>query len=69
MKGRFQRNIDGKGRLFRGLLAVGLLVGGGLACPVSRGRGVVLLGSAVFVGFEAVRGWCALRACGIKTRL
>jgi hypothetical protein len=22
-----------------------------------------------FVLFEALRGWCALRACGIKTRL
>jgi len=25
--------------------------------------------SGVFVLFEALRGWCVLRACGIKTRL
>ena len=31
--------------------------------------GVVLLASGLFVLFESLRGWCALRACGIKTKL
>jgi hypothetical protein len=30
------------------------------------GTGMVL--AAGFVLFEAVRGWCVLRACGIRTR-
>lgn len=30
--------------------------------------GLVLLVSAAFVLFEALRGWCVLRACGIKTK-
>jgi len=29
----------------------------------------VLAVSGGFVLFEALRGWCVLRACGIKTRL
>ena len=31
--------------------------------------GLVLAASGAFVLFEALRGWCALQACGIKTRL
>jgi len=31
--------------------------------------GVTLAAAGAFVLFEALRGWCALRACGIKTRL
>ena len=30
---------------------------------------MVVLLSALFVGYEALRGWCLLRACGIKTKL
>jgi hypothetical protein len=30
---------------------------------------IALLALAAFVLFEAARGWCFLRACGIKTRL
>ena len=69
MKPFFSRNIDGKGRLVRGLVALALLVGAGSGFGVSVWLGIVLLASGVFVAFEALRGWCALRACGIKTRL
>ena len=43
--------------------------GAGFGFAVSWWLGGVLLASAVFVAFEALRGWCALRACGIKTKL
>jgi hypothetical protein len=36
--------------------------------PHSRAAGIALAGSALFVAFEAARGWCALRACGVKTK-
>lgn len=65
----FQRNISNKGRLVRGLGALGLFVGAGFGFVVSLWLGLVLIVSGVFVLFEALRGWCALRACGIKTRL
>ena len=69
MKPRFSRNIDNKGRLVRGLGALALLVGAGFGFTVSAWLGIALLASGVFVTFEALRGWCALRACGIKTKL
>jgi hypothetical protein len=69
MKPFFARNIDNRGRLVRGLGALGLFVGAWFALGVSFWLGLVLALSGGFVLFEAVRGWCALRACGIKTKL
>ena len=69
MKPFFSRNIDNKGRLVRGFGALALLVGAGFGFTVSVWLGIALLTSGVFVAFEALRGWCALRACGIKTKL
>lgn len=69
MKSFFSRNIDNKGRLIRGLGALALLAGAGFGFATSIWLGIALLASGVFVAFEALRGWCALRACGIKTKL
>jgi len=69
MKRIFTPNIDKKGRWVRGLFAIALLAGAGACFTVSPWIGVLLLLSAAFVAFEALRGWCALRACGIKTKL
>jgi hypothetical protein len=69
MKTFMTRNIDNRGRLVRGIGALALLVGAGFGFTVSWWLGGLLLASAVFVAFEALRGWCALRACGIKTKL
>lgn len=30
--------------------------------------GILLIASAAFLLFEALRGWCALRACGVRTK-
>jgi hypothetical protein len=69
MKPLFSKNIDHKGRLVRGVGALVLLVGAGFGFNVSVWLGLILLGAGAFVAFEALRGWCALRACGIKTKL
>jgi hypothetical protein len=69
MKPLFSRNIDNKGRIVRGIGALALLAGAGFGFAASIWLGIALLASGVFVAFEALRGWCALRACGIKTRL
>ncbi len=69
MKPLFSRNISNAGRLVRGRGALALLLGAGIGFFVSIWLGVVLAVSGVFVLFEAVRGWCVLRACGLKTRL
>ncbi len=69
MKPIFSRNISNTGRLVRGLGALALLLGAGIGFFVSIWLGTALAVSGVFVLFEAVRGWCVLRACGLKTRL
>jgi hypothetical protein len=69
MKSFFRPNIDRKGRLVRGFLALALLVGAAFGFSVSVWLGVGLAAAGVFVAFEALRGWCAVRACGIKTKL
>jgi hypothetical protein len=44
-------------------LAAGCLV------PFSGVLAVVFALVGLFTLFEALKGWCAVRACGIKTRL
>ena len=68
MKNLFQKNIGTKGRLLRGLIAAALFMGAGLSFAESFWLSFVLFASGAFVLFESLRGWCALRACGIKTR-
>ena len=69
MKSFFRRNIDDKGRLVRGLGALALLLGALFGFQWALWLGWVLLALGLFVAFEAIRGWCGLRACGIKTKL
>jgi len=64
----FSPNITPIGRLLRGLLALICLVGAWFAFEVSNWFGLLLLAYAGFALFEALRGWCLLRACGIKTK-
>lgn len=68
MKPRFARNISNQGRLIRGLAAMATLVAAWFGFRVSLWLGIGLVALGCFTLFEALRGWCALRACGIKTR-
>jgi len=65
----FAPNIDNRGRVVRGIIGCLLLAGGLIAVFSLWWLGAILLASAAFVLFEAIRGWCGLRACGIKTKL
>ena len=65
----FAPNIERHGRLVRGIAGVLLLLGGIIALFFIWWLGLILLASAAFVLFEALRGWCFMRACGIKTKL
>jgi hypothetical protein len=69
MKEFFARNIDGKGRLVRGLMGIALLVGAAFTLAQSFWLAALLASAGVFGLFEAARGWCLARACGIKTKL
>ena len=65
----WQCNIDRRGRLFRGILGL-LFLGAGLWLVIGTdhdfwGSGAIAAGA--FALFEAIRGWCAIRAMGIGT--
>lgn len=69
MKSFWTRNIDRKGRLMRASMGVALLVGAALAWEYSHLIVATLLAlGGLFAVVEALRGWCLLRACGLKTR-
>ena len=62
-------NIDRRGRIIRGIMAVVLFA----AAFIAHRKGIewlaVILAISGIVGVvETVRGWCVLRACKIKTR-
>jgi hypothetical protein len=68
----FARNIDGRGRWLRGITAALLLIAGAMTLESGSWRlwaGLGLLGAGAFVLFEALRGWCLMRACRLRTKL
>lgn len=69
MKIYLARNIETKGRVVRGLAALVLLLTAIGCFQLSIFLSLILFVSGLFVLFEALRGWCALRACGVKTKM
>ena len=65
----FRRNLETRGRVVRGLGALALALAGLAMLFKIMVLGLVLLLSAAFVLYEALRGWCVMRACGIKTKI
>ncbi|MCU0771565.1 MAG: DUF2892 domain-containing protein [Verrucomicrobia bacterium] len=65
----FAPNLETRGRIVRGVAAILLLLGALYALTEAWWLGLILLVCGGFTLFEAVRGWCVVRACGVKTRL
>jgi membrane-bound ClpP family serine protease len=63
-----KRNIDNKGRTARGGMALILFLAAGCLVPFSWILAALFAVAGLFTLFEALKGWCAVRACGIKTR-
>ena len=63
-----KQNIDGKGRAARGGLAITFLLAGGCLLETAAPLGLIFLVIGLFCAFESWVGWCAVRACGVKTR-
>jgi hypothetical protein len=61
-------NIDNKGRLFRAGGSVIMATAATLLWSKFFAVGAVFAVASAFLAFEAARGWCALRACGVKTK-
>lgn len=64
-------NLHARGRIARAVLGLLLLAGAAAvyAFTGSAGASLALAVGGAFCLFEAARGWCALRACGIRTPL
>jgi hypothetical protein len=69
MPGFFKRNISFHGRMARGITGSILLIAGIIAADSTLWVAIPLVVIGLFCIFEAVRGWCFLRACGIKTKV
>jgi hypothetical protein len=62
-------NLQSEGRSARKVTAFVFLVAAVVSVSFSRRVSLLLLLAALFTFFEAMRGWCVLRACGIKTKV
>ena len=69
MKKLLAPNISGWGRVVRAVWGAGLIAAALWFSNSATWLRIVLLIAGGFALFEAVRGWCVMRACGIKTRL
>lgn len=69
MNSFFAPNIETAGRAARAAIGLALLLAAWLLRGDVPWLAIALLVAAIFTFFEALRGWCAFRACGVKTRL
>jgi hypothetical protein len=66
----FDRNISFQGRMARGIIGTILLIAGIIiAGDTLWWVGLIPVAAGLFAIFEAVRGWCLLRACGVRTKV
>jgi len=65
----FSPNISFHGRMARGVLGAVCLIAGIIMADYLLWLCLVLVAIGLFAIFEAVRGWCLARACGIRTRM
>ncbi len=64
----FRPNLQSSGRQIRAAMsAIGAMCGA-IALRSHVLLGILFFASAAFLLFEALRGWCALRACGVRTK-
>jgi hypothetical protein len=61
-------NLESRGRIVRAAGAAVTATVSAILWHKSAAVGIGLAVAAGFLAFEAGRGWCALRACKIKTK-
>jgi membrane-bound ClpP family serine protease len=64
----FKPNLDRHGRIARGVIGTICLVAGIIVAGDYSLWGLILVAAGLFAIFESLRGWCLMRACGIKTK-
>lgn len=65
----FRPNIKRQGRIARGVIGTLCLIAGIILVDYNLWLGLIFVVAGLFAIFEAVRGWCLARACGIKTKI
>jgi hypothetical protein len=66
----FRPNIKRQGRIARGAIGTLCLIAGiVIAGDYNLWFGLIFVVAGLFAIFEALRGWCLARACGIKTKI
>ena len=69
MSNFFRPNITRNGRIARGVIGTVCLIAGIIIVDFNLGVGLIFVVAGLFAIFEAMRGWCLARACGIKTKI
>lgn len=64
----FNRNIDHRGRMARGVIGALCLIAGIILAGDFTLWGLIPVVAGLFAIFESIRGWCLLRAFGLKTK-
>jgi hypothetical protein len=65
----FASNIDRRGRIVRAIWGLICIVLAIFLARFSWWAFGIILAAGIFALYEALRGWCLMRACGIKTKL
>ena len=65
----FKPNIIQRGRIARGVIGTICLIGGIITVDFILWVGLILVAAGLFAIYEAMRGWCLARACGIRTKI
>jgi hypothetical protein len=64
----FQPNINHRGRMARGVIGALCLIAGIVLVDYRLWLGLIFVAAGLFAIFESLRGWCLVRACGLKTK-
>ena len=65
----FRPNLSRQGRIARGVIGTLCLIAGIILVDYVLWLGLILVVAGLFAIYEALRGWCLARACGIKTKI
>ena len=65
----FRPNIGRYGRIARGVIGTLCLIAGIVLVDFQLWLGLIFVIAGLFAIYEALSGWCLIRACGIKTKV
>ena len=65
----FRPNLKRQGRIARGVVGSVCLIAGIILVDFVLWLGLIFVIAGVFAIFESLRGWCLVRACGVKTKI